>query len=260
MRINWQSLKIRYAAIFTLFIAVVLLFNALLLIYFKYREFQNDVEHRAYSFAKLAVKPICDGYETYFYSGYFKFRELLSSLLSSEAEILEVQIVDVNGNILFDSDDLQKSHFIPRPDLPRTVITDGYYLDAIRKLELTQRHINDEHGDRVLEIVSPYIEEWGRHKLSVIMRFTYNTLKPQMRMMIYQVIGLTLLSMLFTSLLAWMFIGRITKPLDQLTEKATSMIRGGVTQDQIEGSDNEVELLANTFNLMTSKIQENIKQ
>jgi len=260
MRIHWQSLKIRYAAIFTLFIAVVLLFNALLLIYFKYREFQNDVERRAYSFAKLAVKPICDGYETYFYSGYFKFRELLSSLLSSEAEIIEVQIVDVNGNILFDSDDLQKSHFIPRPDLPRTVITDGYYLDAIRKLELTQRQINDEHGDRVLEIVSPYIEEWGRHKLSVILRFTYNTLKPQMRMMIYQVIGLTLLSMLFTSLLAWMFIGRITKPLDHLTEKAKGMIRGGVTQAEIEGSDNEVELLANTFNLMTSKIQENIKQ
>ncbi|MCI0606462.1 response regulator [bacterium] len=260
MRIHWQSLKIRYAAIFTLFIAVVLLFNALLLIYFKYREFQNDVERRAYSFAKLAVKPICDGYETYFYSGYFKFRELLSSLLSSEAEIIEVQIVDVNGNILFDSDDLQKSHFIPRPDLPRNVITDSYYLDAIRKLELTQRRINDEHGDRMLEIVSPYIEEWGRHKLSVILRFTYNTLKPQMRMMIYQVIGLTLLSMLFTSLLAWMFIGRITKPLDQLTEKATSMIRGGVSQKEIEGSDNEVELLANTFNLMTSKIQENIKQ
>ncbi len=260
MRIHWQSLKIRYAAIFTLFIAVVLLFNALLLIYFKYREFQNDVERRAYSFAKLAVKPICDGYETYFYSGYFKFRELLSSLISSEAEIIEIQIVDVNGNVLFDSDDLQKSHFIPRSDLPPPVITDAYYLDAIRKLELTQRRINDAQGDRTLEIVSPYIEEWGRHKLSVIMRFTYNTLKPQMRMMIYQVIGLTLLSMLFTSLLAWMFIGRITKPLDQLTEKATSMIRGGVSQEEIEGSDNEVELLANTFNLMTSKIQQNIKQ
>src|SRR5687767_9730197 len=207
MRIHWQSLKIRYAAIFTFFIAVILLFNAILLIYFKYREFQNDVERRAYSFAHLAVKPICDGYETYFYSGYFKFRELLTDLMSSEPELTEVQIVDVNGKVIFDSDDLQKSHFIPHPDQPRTVITDAYHLDAIRKLEMTQRRTEDERGDRELEIVSPYIEEWGRHKLSVIMRFTYNTLKPQMRIMIYQVIGLTILSMLFTSFLAWMFIG-----------------------------------------------------
>ena len=260
MRIHWQSLKIRYALIFTFFIAVILLFNAILLIYFKYKEFQNDVDRRAYSFAKLAVKPICDGYETYFYSGYFKFRELLSNLMSSEAEITEIQIVDVNGNVLFDSDDLQRSHFIPHPDQPRSVITEGYYLDAIRKLELTQRVVQDENGDKALEIVSPYIEEWGRHKLSVVMRFTYNTLKPQMRTMIYQVITLTLLSMLFTSLLAWMFTGRITKPLDHLTEKARSMIRGGVSEKEVEGSENEVELLANTFNLMTSKIQANIQQ
>jgi signal transduction histidine kinase/DNA-binding response OmpR family regulator len=260
MRIHWQSLKIRYAAIFTFFIAVILLFNALLLIYFKYKEFQNDVERRAFSFAHLAVKPICDGYETYFYSGYFKFRELLTDLISSEPEITEVQIVDVNGNILFDSDDLKKSHFIPHPEKPRNVITDAYYLDAIRKLELTQRRIQDKDGERTLEIVSPYIEEWGRHKLSVIMRFTYNTLDEPMRVMIYQIIGLTLLSMLFTSLLAWMFIGRITKPLDQLTEKARGMIRGGISEKEIESSENEVELLANTFSLMTSKIQENIKQ
>jgi signal transduction histidine kinase/DNA-binding response OmpR family regulator len=260
MRIHWQSLKIRYAVIFTFFIAVILLFNAILLIYFKYREFQNDVEHRAYSFAKLAVKPICDGYETYFFSGYFKFRELLSNLITSEPEITGILIVDVNGNILFNSEDLQKSHFIPRPDIQRALITDSYHLDAIRKLDLTQRRIEDAHGERAMEIVSPYIEEWGRHKLSVIMKFTYSTLKPQMRMMIYQVIGLTLLSMLFTSFLAWMFTGRITRPLDQLTEKARGMIRGGISEKDIESSENEVELLANTFHRMTSKIQENIMQ
>jgi len=260
MKIHWQSLKIRYAVIFTFFIAAILLVNAILLIYFKYREFQNDVEHRAYSFAKLAVKPICDGYETYFYSGYFKFRELLSNLLSSEPEATDIVIVDVNGNVLFDSANLQKSHFIPRPDVPHALITDAYHLDAIRKLELSQRRIQDSHGDRTLEIVSPYIEEWGRHKLSVIMKFSYTSLKPQMSMMIYQIIGMTLLSMIFTSFLAWMFTGRITQPLDQLTEKARSMIHGEVSEKEIGISENEVELLANTFNLMTSKIQENIAQ
>ena len=260
MRIHWQSLKVRYAVIFTFFIAVILLFNALLLIYFKYREFQNDVDRRAYSFAKLAVKPICDGYETYYYSGYFKFHELITNLLSSQPELAALQIVDVNGRVLFDSKDLERTHFIPHPDERRQTITNEYHLDAIRKLELTQRHVADSEGERVLEIVSPYIEEWGRHKLSILMSFSYSTLKPQMRLMIYQVIGLTLLSMIFTSFLAWMFTGRITRPLDQLTEKARGMIRGGVAEKEMESSENEVELLANTFHLMTSKIDENIHQ
>src|SRR5574341_78673 len=99
MNVPWQSLKVRYALIFTFFIAVILLVNALLLIYFKYREFRNDVEHRALAFARLAVKPICDGYETYFYSGYFKFRELLGDLKSSDPDVDKILIVDVNGRI-----------------------------------------------------------------------------------------------------------------------------------------------------------------
>jgi signal transduction histidine kinase/DNA-binding response OmpR family regulator len=61
-------------------------------------------------------------------------------------------------------------------------------------------------------------------------------------------------------MLAWMFTGRITQPLEHLTEKARSMIRGRVSEKELEGSENEVELLANTFNLMTSRIQENIQQ
>jgi len=256
---RWQSLKVRYALIFSFFIAVILLVNAFLLIYFKYKEFQNDIEHRAFSFARLAVKPICDGYDTYFYSGYFKFRELISNLLSSEPDITKIRIVDVNGRILFDSDNLKKSHFIPRTDEQLPLITDAYYLDSVRRLEISQRYTYGTDERKNLEIVSPYIEEWGRHKLSVIMDFSYRALDPQIRMMIYQVGGLTLLSMIFTSFLAWIFTGKITEPLQQLTEQARKMTTGG-TEDTVGGKgDNEVKVLTKTFNLMTSTIQKNIR-
>ncbi len=258
IQMRWQSLKVRYALIFSFFIAAILLFNAILLIYFKYKEFQNDIEHRAFSFARLAVKPICDGYDTYFYSGYFKFRELISSLLSSEPDVSKIRIVDVNGRILFDSDNLKKSHFIPRTDEQLPLITDAYYLDAVRRLEISQRYIYGTDERKSLEIVSPYIEEWGRHKLSVIMYFSYRSLDPQIRMMIYQVGGLTLLSMIFTSFLAWVFTGKITEPLEQLTEQAKKMTTGG-TEDTFDSkADNEVKVLTKTFALMTSTIQKNI--
>ena len=262
MRVRWQSLKVRYAFIFSFFIAVILITNAVLLIYFKYKEFQNDIEHRALSFARLAVKPICDGYDTYFYSGYFKFRELMSNLIFSEPDITKIVLVDVNGKILFDSDDLQKSHFIPRTDVTLPVITDPYYLDAVRKLDISQRYIMAANQQKNLEIVSPYIEEWGRHKLTVIMGFSYRALRPQIRVMIYQVGGLTLLSMLFTSFLAWIFTGKITEPLEQLTDQARRMTTGA-DLDQTSPPDrthDEIRVLTKTFNLMTSKIQQNIRE
>jgi signal transduction histidine kinase/DNA-binding response OmpR family regulator len=261
MRIRWQSLKVRYAFIFSFFIAVILIVNATLLIYFKYNEYQKDIEHTAVSFARLAVKPICDGYDTYFYSGYFKFRELMSNLIFSEPDVTKIQIVDVNGKILFDSDDLQKSHFIPRTDVMLPVITDAYYLDAIRKLDLSQRPILGPDGQKNLEIVSPYIEEWGRHKFSVIMAFSYRSLRPQIRVMIYQIGGLTLLSMLFTSFLAWIFTGKITEPLEQLTDQARRMTTGDLEETlPPDRTHDEIRVLTKTFNLMTSKIQQNIRE
>lgn len=258
--LHWESLKFRYAVLFSFFIAIILIFNAGLLIYFKYKEFQNDIEQRAFSFGNLAVKPISDGYDTYYYSGYFKFRELMNNLMDSEQDLTKILLLDVNGRILFDSDDLKKSHFIPRTDMQLPVITDAYYLDSIRKLDISQRYITDGQGERTLEIVSPYIEEWGRHKLSVIMHFSYHSLYPQIKIMVYQVVGLTLLSMLFTSFLAWVVTGKITEPLDRLTEQARGMIHGSFEETELEVSKNEVQLLTNTFTLMTSRLQENIKQ
>lgn len=258
--LHWESLKFRYAVLFSFFIAIILIFNAGLLIYFKYKEFQNDIEQRAFSFGNLAVKPISDGYDTYYYSGYFKFRELMNNLMGSEPDLTKILLLDVNGRILFDSDDLKKSHFIPRTDMQLPVITDPYYLDSIRKLDISQRYITDDQEERTLEIVSPYIEEWGRHKLSVIMHFSYHSLYPQIKIMVYQVVGLTLLSMLFTSFLAWIVTGKITEPLDRLTEQARGMIHGSFEETELETSKNEVQLLTNTFNLMTSRLQENIKQ
>lgn len=258
--VHWESLKFRYAVLFSLFMAGILIANAGILIYFKYSEFQNDIEQRAFSFGNLAVKPICDGYDTYYYSGYFKFRELMNNLMSSEPDLTKILLLDVNGRILFDSDDLKKSHFIPRTDMQLPTLTDPYYLDAIRKLDLSHNYIEDSAGDKTLEIISPYIEEWGRHKLSVIMHFSYRSLYPQIKIMVYQVVGLTLLSMLFTSFLAWVVTGKITEPLDKLTEQARSMIHGSFEEKELESSRNEIQLLTNTFHLMTSRIQENIKQ
>src|SRR5438477_12132860 len=148
--LSWQSLKVRYALLFSLFIAAILIINAVLLVVLKYQEFENDIERSALSFANLAVKPISDGYDTYYYSGYFKFRELMNNLMSSEPDLSKILLLDVNGRILFDSDDLSKSHFIPRTDAQLPILADPYLLNGIRKLEISRRYVKTSSGERML--------------------------------------------------------------------------------------------------------------
>lgn len=260
MNVRWQSLKVRYAIISSLFIAVVLLVNALILICFKYLEFQNDIEQRASSFAYLAVKPICDGFDTYYESGYYKFQELMNYTMKYEADLTNVRLVDMKGRVLFNSDNLKKPHFMPQSDAELPVISDAYYLDAIRQFEPSHRIINSEYHGKGLEIISPYKDDWGRHKMSVIMHFSYRSLEPQIRIMIYQVTGLTLLSMLFASFLTWIVTGKITEPLDHLTEQVRGLMKSTHEIPEDETTENEIELLTNTFMAMTSRIQEYIRQ
>jgi signal transduction histidine kinase len=260
MSIRWQSLKVRYAIIASFFIAVILLVNAFVLIWLKYKEFEKDIDQRAFSFANLAVKPISDGYDTYYYSGYFKFRELMNKLISYEPDLIKILLVDVNGRILFDSDNLKRSDFIPRPGREAERLKDEYYLNAIRKLEITNRHVPLSKDDKVLEIVSPHIEEWGRHKYSVIMRFSYDAVKPQVRLLIYQIAGLTFLSMLGTSFIAWILADKITLPVVALTKRARVMSSVSPGEIRVEESENEIKLLNDAFNAMSAHIHENIQK
>ncbi len=259
MKIAQQSLKMRNAILFSSLIAMILLLNAVLHIYIKYRQFENDIEQRAMTFAKLAVKPVCDGYAATYHSDYSKFSELMDSLMASEPDQTRIRLLDTNGVMLFDSNDLLDSNFVPNSERILHSTKDPYFLLAVNKMELSQRNIEDGEGNENLEIISPYVEEEGRHRLSVIMDFSYYALYPQIKLMIYQVGGLTLLSLLITSLIAWIVTSRITKPLDRLTERAKGMI-GSFEEREIPRSENEIQLLTNTFNLMTSRIQETIHQ
>ena len=249
----------RNAILFSSLLAFILLLNAALHIYLKYRQFENDIEQRAVTFAKLAVKPVCDGYGSYFQTEYPRFRELINNFMASEPNLTRIRLLDTGGAILFDSNDLVDTNFVPRSDVTLPIANDPFHLSAIQELEANRRNVMDSLGNENLEIVSPYIEEGGFHKISAIMNFSYQALYPQIKVMFYQIGGLTLLSLLITSYLAWIVTSKITKPLDHLTEKAKSMI-GSFEEKEIPRSENEIQLLTNTFNLMTSRIQETIQE
>ena len=81
-----------------------------------------------------------------------------------------------------------------------------------------------------------------------------------MRLLIYQIAGLTLLSMLLTSFIAWVLADKITLPVVALTERARVMSSVSPGEIQVEESENEIKLLNDAFNAMSAHIHENIQK
>ncbi len=260
MALRLNSLKTRTAVAISLMIVAVLAINALYLVLTKRKELRRDIESRAELFASLTSKPICVGYETYYASGFYKFQELIGYYLALEPDLERVRIINVNGKILFDSAEFAEGGQHEQSG-PERWIEGAQRLEAIKKLELTPIHSVDGAGEEVLEVIAPYIEDWGRHRLSVSYTVHYRNLRPSIDRLIYATIGLTLVSMLVSVLLAVALATRITRPLEELTAGAKGLAEGHFDRRlTIGGGGDELSLLARTFNHMTERLKEDVDQ
>ncbi len=260
MPLRLNSLKTRTAVAISSVIVVILVLNAVYLILSKRNELRQGIEDRAVTFALLTRAPICKGYEDYYASGYYKFRELMSDLLRLDPDVEEIQIINVNGHVLFDSAELAEDKAQrTAPPQPRWV-QEPERLEAVKRLEYTVFHRRDAAGRDGLEVIAPYLEDWGRHRLSVSYRVSYRNLQPSIIRLIYATGGLTLFSILISVVVAVALASRITKPLEELTAGAQDISEGHFDRHLDIRSHDELQILAETFNHMTQRLKENVEQ
>jgi signal transduction histidine kinase/DNA-binding response OmpR family regulator len=261
MALRLNSLKTRTALAISMVIVVILVANAVYLILTKRRELRADIDSRARLFAGLTSKPICVGYETYYASGFYKFQELIGYYLNLEPDLERVRIVNVSGKILFDSAELAEGATQRSATAPERWLEGAERLEAIKRLELTPLHGLDAAGHETLEVIAPYIEDWGRHRLSVAYSVSYKNLRPSIDRLVVATSGLTILSMLISILVAVALASRITRPLGDLTAGAKGLAEGQFDRRiaMASGGD-ELQILATTFNYMTERLKENVDQ
>jgi signal transduction histidine kinase/DNA-binding response OmpR family regulator len=259
MALRLRNLKTRTAVSIASVIVAILVANALYLILTKRVELRKDIENRALLFASLASKPLCVGYDLYYSSGFYKFQELLSYYLNLEADVERVLIINVNGKILFDSADLADGRERSAGAAERWI--DGAdRIEAIKGLDPKLLKGRGPNGEETLEVVAPYIEDWGRHRVSVIYHVSYQKLGPNIRRLVYATGGLTLLSILASVLVAVALASRITRPLEELTAGAKGIAEGNFDSRLTIRSGDELQILAETFNYMTERLKQNVEQ
>jgi signal transduction histidine kinase len=258
MRLRLNSLKTRTAVAIASVIVAILVANAVYLILNKRAELRRQTEDLALKFALLTVDRIASGYETYDTQG-FKFRELMRETLLLNPDVDRIQIIDVDGRIRFDSTQLGEtaSHGASAP--PERRVEEPERLAAVKAVVHTALRSRDARGE-TLEIVAPYRKEWGHHNLSVAYRVSYENLEPGITRLVQVTVVLTLASILLSVLVAAGLASRITKPLEALTTGAKDIAEGHFDRRLSITSHDELEILADTFNHMTSRLKENVEQ
>jgi signal transduction histidine kinase len=245
-----RSLRTRLATLLAAIVALGLLANAAWLMLSARQRLRERLETSASLFASLATGPIGAAYDAYSDSGYFKFRQVVRDLMALLPDVTRVEIVDVEGRVRFDSrtiDEVAPSGaFGERLDPTR--------LEAARRLEPTTLRGRGAEGD-TLEIVSPWVEDWGRHRLSVVYHVSYANLNAEYRRYARATLALTAASILAAAVIGLALARRLTRPLAGLTEGAREIAQGRFGHRLDVRTGDELQAVAEAFNEMAERLE-----
>jgi len=245
-----RSLRTRLAVVLATIVALGLLANEAWLVMSARQRLRERLETSASLFASLAAGPVCSAYDAYFESGYFKFRQVVRDLLALAPDVTRVEIVDVEGRVLFDSGRIDDG------SLPLTPggRLDPVRLEAARRLEPTTIRGRDAEGD-TLEIVNPWVEDWGRHRLSVVYHVSYAKLNAEYRRYARVTLALTAVSIFVAALFGLALARRLTRPLAGLTEGAREIAQGRFGGRLDVRTGDELQAVAEAFNEMAERLE-----
>ena len=251
MRPLVRSLRTRLVVTFATTLVLILLANAAYLLITGQRANRARLEAGARQFAVLATPALGQSFDSYFHSGYFKFRQFVLDLLARSDEVTAIQVCDVEGRVLFDSRDIDL-----RTTSAAATLT-GERLVALRRVELTEIRAAGA-GEAPYEIVVPYLEDWGRHRLSAVYHVSLAGLEVQFQEATRRALGLVAVSALLAALLGLVLGTRLTRPLAALTEGVQQVARGNYAKRLRLESGDELQLVAEAFNDMSSRLQHTI--
>lgn len=140
----------------------LLVMQHLLMVVLTGSAWQRRHSQDAFGFARMSARTVAEAYDSYYASGYYKFRELVGDVMRLNPDLRGLSLIDVEGRVLFDSGEFDRG----KPPAP-AVLDSPELLAAVKGLDLSCRMAKGEDGQSRLDIVVPYLEEWGRHRVSV---------------------------------------------------------------------------------------------
>lgn len=233
----------------------VFIVGGMVLVYKTIRETRHNLTDQATAFSLLSVKPISETYVLYFDSGYLKFKEITSSILDLDKSITKIQIIDVNGKILFDSDYMAYDQYLSASE---TAVD----LDVLENV-LSNEPVyvkNPKVESENIEIFQPYFTNWGSHPFTVRYFVSYNEVRQNIVAIIINVLILVLITVSLTVMLITGTVNRlILTPITQLSSVAQNIAKGKYGERISIDTNDEIEDLSLATNKMATTLEQNIE-
>ena len=247
------SLRFRTALVLTTVVLVSLLANALILVPLGLRDERRGIETTAWGYARLATRPIAESALLYSASARMKLDEIVARTLADSPDVRSVEFVTAEGDVLFASGAAGAD---PNPRSSARRLTDPRIAAAVAGL--APLLIQGGSSEQSFAIVSPWIEEWGVHRYSVVFRFSYANVWPRSLARVKAASAVAAVAILFSLALGYYLMARITRPLERLTDGVRALGAGRLGQQIDLVAQGEVRALADAFNQMSAALEQSM--
>jgi signal transduction histidine kinase len=249
---NFQSLKLKIFFPLLVILLVVFLVSSLVIIERESKAAKDSLIATATSFSSLSKTSVISNYQFYNESGFYKFTEVIDNIMKLNRNLITIQIVNVNGKILFDSDEIQNGKYDEHTNGER-------YLEnstLIQRAGDSTSSLFINETTRQIDILEPYFEDWGRHDYSVRYVFSLSSLDTMTNEMIITILMYSGIFIIVSFLLIFfLFNYFISSPIGELTKGVRQMGKGSLGTKITVKSKDEIGELATAFNTMSADLK-----
>ncbi len=246
-----MSFRTKIIIYINILILVFMTSLAAILVQLRSNEIRSAMEKGALTFAALTTSSLCEAYEDYYESGYFKFREYVLNLLELDRNLISVAIYTVECQKVFESGEYGGKG-MGKIEANEAEAIEG----RVRLIHSTFREA--ENGE-YFDMVFPYLEPWGWHRYSVRYVFTKQYLKERLLLLRIVTFSVTFISVLLASFILNFITRIVTKPLEKLTDAAKEITDGNFdTEIEVDRRD-EIGILAKTMKKMINRIKRDVE-
>lgn len=271
------SIRTKLIFILTGFTVILLGIAAYLFVNEKTNEMTHDIFLNTVQFADLSSDRILSDYDLYLKEGGFVyFNRNVQSILAQNENIYALKLISYKGDIIYDSDvdktekytgnertvkDIDKLNQIQAAN-PSITTFDGKVVYLLKEEDGDIKYVDDteaptepvQPGTRIRYFVQPIDS-----RFAIVYEMTYENLLDRIFAMKVRMLYLALLGVLLGIALSLLFASKISKSIRALVAGAEIIATGNFKHKVNLRTNDELEILGNTFNKMGDDLEESTK-
>ena len=258
---KFYNLKLKIILPVFFILIIIFLTSSLIIIDREYNSARDTLIDSAESYSSLSAIALINNYEQYYESGFFQFLNIVDDHMKLNRNINEIQILNLNGKILFDTTELIEKTKYDEITYGERFLQDEDLIKRIISSEPSNKFLEN---NQYIEIIQPYINEWGRHDYTIRYIFSLSSLEDMKLEMIFTIFISSGVFIVISFLLIFFIFNRfITAPIDKLIKGIRSIGKGNLGDEVKVNSQDEIGELASAFNKMRvdlKKTQDSLKE